>query len=405
MTLFRNLLLWILLAAAGALLAWMALGSDHGHVLVRFGGYDYTTSLVNAIAIALGVLVALGLLVWLLGLPFRSWHRRRDLQARASLGEGLEALHQGRWSEADRQLARAVQEPHAEAAARVAAAHAAHRRGDVVRARSELDGFGDRHPASRAIVAAELALADGRPTDALVALDAPAAQPLPPRGLALRAEAMAASGQSAQAYELLGSLRRHQAWPDAELEARETRWAAGMLREARDSNALASHWEALPKQLRTDPAVAAAYADRASALGWDEAACKALEQALAANWDEPLADRYGRLPLGRPEHRAAVCDRWLEKRPDSAALLVARARLAAQARDWPAAESHALRAMEHGAGAPAWELLGDIRRAQGNEDGAAHAYANALRAARGETPVPLPRERVVALQPDDPGIA
>src|SRR5690606_10630864 len=247
MTLRRNLVLGILLAAAGALLAWMALGSDHGQVLVRYGGYDYTTTLVNAIAIALGIAVALGLLVWLLGLPFRTWHRRRDLQTRASLGEGLEALHQGRYAEADRLLARAVQEPHAEAAARIASAHAAHARGDLARARSELDAFGDRHPASRAIAAAELALAEGRPTDALVALDAPAAQPLPPRGLALRAEALATSGQAAQAYELLGPLRRHHALTDAELSARETRWAAAMLREARDSNALASHWEALPK--------------------------------------------------------------------------------------------------------------------------------------------------------------
>ncbi len=404
MTLIRNLVLWILLAAAGALLAWMALGSDHGRVLVRYGGYDYSTTLVNAIAIALAIAVALWLLLWLLGLPFRTWNRRRDQQSRASLGEGLDALHQGRYGDADRLLARAVQEPHAESAARVAAAHAAHARGDMARARSELDSFGERHPASRAIAAAELALADGRPTDALVALDAPAAQPLPPRGLALRAEAMATSGQAAQAYELLGPLRRQQALTDAELSARESRWAAAMLREARDSNALASHWEALPKQLRTEPAVAAAYADRASALGWDEAACKALEQGLAANWDDGLAARYGSLPLGRPEHRAAVCDRWLEQHPDSAALLMSRARLSAQARQWPQAEELALRAMERGGGSGAWELLGDIRLAQGDEEGASHAYSNALRAARGDTPIPVPRAPASALPPDDPGV-
>ena len=120
MTLIRNLVLWILLAAAGALLAWMALGSDHGQVLVRYGGYDYTTTLVNAIAIALGIAVALWLVLWLLGLPFRTWSRRRDQQARANLGDGLEALHQGHYGQADKLLAKAVQEPHAEAAARIA---------------------------------------------------------------------------------------------------------------------------------------------------------------------------------------------------------------------------------------------------------------------------------------------
>src|SRR5690625_527639 len=167
MTLLRSLLLWIALAAIGALLAWMALGADHGQFIVSYGGYRYANSLVNAIAIALAALLVLWLAWWLLSLPFRTWHRRRDQQSRASLGDGLEALHQGRYAQADKLLAQAVQDPHAEAAARIAVAHAAHARGDAVRARSELDAFGARHPASRAIAAAELALAAGRPTDAL----------------------------------------------------------------------------------------------------------------------------------------------------------------------------------------------------------------------------------------------
>src|SRR5690554_5593912 len=200
MKLLRNVLLWIVLAAIGALLAWMALGADHGQVLVRYGGYDYTATLVNVIAVGLAIALALWLAWWLLSLPFRTWHRRRDEQARASLGDGLEALHQGRYAQADKLLGQAVQDPHGEAAARVAVAHAAYERGDLARARSELDAFGERHPATRAIAIAELALADGRPTDALVALDAPAAQPLPPRGLALRAEALGPPREAAPGY-------------------------------------------------------------------------------------------------------------------------------------------------------------------------------------------------------------
>src|SRR5690606_1226321 len=72
MELLRNLLLWILVAAIGALLAWMALGADHGQVLVRYGGYDYSITLVNAIALALAIVLALWLALWLLGLPFRT---------------------------------------------------------------------------------------------------------------------------------------------------------------------------------------------------------------------------------------------------------------------------------------------------------------------------------------------
>lgn len=400
MRLLRNLLLWIVLAAVGAIVAWMALGADHGQVLVRYGGYDYTTTLVNAIAAGLAIVLVLWLAWWLLSLPFRTWTRRRDLQARASLGDGLEALHQGRHAQAEKLLGQAVREPHGEAAARVAVAHAAHARGDAARARSELEAFGERHPATRAIAMAELALADGRPTDALVALDAPAAQPLPPRGLALRAEALAISGQAAQAYELLGPLRRQQALPEARLAECEARWAAASLREADDSNALAGRWEALPKALRTRPEVADAYAVRAAALGWDDAAAKSLEQALDANWDETLAARYGALQMGNVEHRAAACERWLARHPDSAALLLSLSQLSAEQRQWQRAEDYALRAAELAPDGGGWEQLGDIRLAQGDEPGACHAYANALRAARGEATVAPPREAVTVLPPD-----
>ena len=47
MNLFRNLLFWIVLALAGALLAQLLL-QDPGYVLVRYGGNDYTTNVPKA---------------------------------------------------------------------------------------------------------------------------------------------------------------------------------------------------------------------------------------------------------------------------------------------------------------------------------------------------------------------
>ena len=54
MTLFRTLLLWLVLALAGALAAQLLLAQDPGYVLVRWRGYDYTTTVL----IAIGVLIA-----------------------------------------------------------------------------------------------------------------------------------------------------------------------------------------------------------------------------------------------------------------------------------------------------------------------------------------------------------
>ena len=387
MNLFRNLLFWILLAIIGAL-AWHLLAQDPGHVLVRYRGWDYTTNLLwVSMAVVVG-LFALWLLWALVATPLRAFRRRRERRSRERLGSGLEALHQGHYARAEKLLPQAADESDA-AVARLAAARAAVARGDHAAARSHLDAIDARHALTRAIGRAELALAEDRPTDALVALDDPDAQPLSPRGLALRADALATSGQAAEAYALLGALRQQHAWPETMLAGRERAWAAQALAEAGDANALADRWDVLPKPLRAEPAVVGAYAERAAALSWEDAATSSIEHALDTRWDEDLALAYGRLPVGRVEQREAAAERWLEKNAASPALLLTLARLARARGQWPRAEDYLNRAIARGAGADAWEELGDGHAATGDDTRARLAYANALRAQRGEAVTPF----------------
>jgi HemY protein len=403
MNLFRNLLFWIVLALVGALLAQLLL-ADPGYVLVRFRGSDYTTTVASGLLILLGALLALWLSWTLLALPLRSWRRHRDQRARARLGEGLDALHHGHYERAHRLLVQAADDDGTPggaiaSSARLAAARAATARGDAAAARTQIDALGERNAAARALALAELALSEHRPTDALVALDAPAAQPLPPRGLALRAQAHAAAGQSAQAYGLLGALRQQQALPPAQLDELQERWAAASLQEARDANLLAERWDGLSREARSDPAVVIAYARRAAELRWDEAAIRSIEQALDARWSEALADEYGRLPLGRLDARRTQAERWLGAHPASPALLVTLARLARAQGQWPQAEDYLHRALAQGGGADAWEELGHGLSVAGDESRARLAYANALRASRGEPVVEMPgrdmRQRIL----------
>jgi HemY protein len=364
----------------------------------------------------IGILVAIlafGLLWKLLTLPFRAWRRHRDRNAKARLGEGLDALHGGHYQRAEHLLSRAADEGHDSAVARIAAAQAANARGDIAAAQAHIAALDPKHATARAIALAEQALADERPTDALVALDAADAQPLPPRGQALRAQALATSGKSAEAYGLLGALRQQHALPDALLDEMQERWAASALHEAADANALADIWDRLPKDVRNDADVVGAYADRAAALRWDDAALKSIEQALDARWDESLAARYGALPVaGRIEQRRANVERWLQSHPSSPALLLALARLDRAEGRWPQAEADLHRALAQGAGAEAWEEFGNGFAAAGDMDLAQRSYANALRVARGEAAAELPgrelRERIgdsaVAEERDEHGI-
>lgn len=389
MNLFRNLLFWIVLALVGALVAQL-LVQDPGYVLVRYRGFDYTTSVAKALLGAIVAVAAIWLVWKVLTAPFVALRRRREKATRAHLTDGLDALHQGHWSRAEKSLVQAAEQDDVAATARIGAARAAAARGDAAVAAQHLDALAVPHPTMRAIAAAELALAGGRTAEALAALDAPNAQPLPPRGLALRAEALSAHGRASEAYGLIGALRQQQALPAERLTVLEGQWAAAALREAGDANELADRWEALPSPLKSEPAAVAAYAERAAALRWDEAAAKSLETALDDHWDESLATLYGRLPIGRLDDRRGHAERWLQVHPASPGVLLTLARLSQAQGQWPQAESYLHRALAQGAGAEGWEELGNGFAQAGDEPHARLSYANALRAARGDAVTALP---------------
>lgn len=389
MNLFRNVLTWLVLAVLGALLAQFLL-RDPGYVLVRWRGVDTTTTVAMGIALLLALMFALALLWTLLRLPFRLWNLHHRRRARARLIDGLAAFQRGDHARAEQLLKQVADDRDVEHIARTHAAKAAFARGDDDAGSALLDGFGERHPATCALARAEQALARRQPEEALAALDIPQAQPLPPRGLLQRAQALAACGRAAEAHGLLGALRRQQALPAAELDVLQAQWAAQSLQEAFDANALADQWDALPNALRTAPAVVAAYAARAAALRWDEAATRSIEQALDAQWDEALAALYGQLDVARLDHRRAQVERWLSVHPSSPSLLLAAGRIAQQQGRWLPAEDTLHRAIAQGAGAAAWEALGDGAAQLGDEARARLCYANALRSQRGEAPLALP---------------
>ncbi|RZA37458.1 MAG: heme biosynthesis protein HemY [Lysobacteraceae bacterium] len=393
MKVFRTAIVLLLLILAGVLGAqWLARDEarDLGEVFLRAGGYDYSATLPGAL-LALAAAALVLWLVWkLVTLPFRAWGRYRRKQARARLTEGLEALHAGHWPRAEKLLQSAAEDDEVGTIARTAAVRAADARGDEAAVQTHLAALAARNATSHALASADLALAQQQPAVALAALDAPAAQPLPPRGLVLRTQALVGLERAGEAYGMLGPLKQQQALSPTGYSALESRLAGQAMREAADANVLAERWETLPKPLRADAGIVAAYAERAAGLRWDDAAARSLEQAIDARWDESLVTLYGRLPIGKLDSRRASAQRWLQAHPDSPALLVTLARLARQQGQWPQAQEFLHRALAQGASADAWEELGHGFAAAGQEELARRSYANALNALRGEATVELP---------------
>jgi HemY protein len=397
---FRTLVWWLLLAALGAL-AYELLARDLGELVLRWHGFTVTTTVAFAL-LAWALLWFVGWLLWtVLRLPFTAWQRLAQVQARRRLVNGLVALHEGRYARAAGLLQKAAEDPEIATVARLGAREAALRRGDAVAAAHWQSALAEREPMLAAINAADALLAQGSAKSALEVLQPwQDKQALSPRGLRLRGEALIASGRAAEALPLLPLLAREAEDDTASLGARERAWQAAALTQAAHADDLQQRWQALSAPQREQVELLAAYAARAAQLGLEREAAAVLGDAIEREWREPLLASYAALPAAREDARLARARGWLAAHADSAALAQALGELAWRAGDLVYAEEALTRALAQGAGASAWEELGNVYTAREDAPRAQVAYANALRVSRGTTALPLSgrslREQIAA---------
>jgi HemY protein len=389
MSFYRSLLWGLLLAVLGAL-AWQFLVPDLGEVVVRWHHQTLTTTVAFFLFAWALLWLALSTLWWLLQLPFKAWRRLARKQARNRLLTGLDALHQGRWARAESLLLKAAEEPEARTVALSAAREAALQRGDAVAAATHQSALAGHDPIAAALNNADSLLAQNKPSDALAVLQPYAEKnALSPRGLRLQAEALSAAGRAQEAFERLAVLRKEQVLPAEGLAELELRLGASALRESSGADVLSQRWNDLPSRLRESSMVIAVYARRAAELGLEDDGARVVAEALDRQWDDALVELYGQLPAGRDNARLARAEGWQSVRPDNSPLLLCQGRLCMAQQMWSKAEERLHRAIAHGGGGEAWEALGRTYTAQNNSAAAEIAYANALRAQRGEPALAL----------------
>ncbi len=380
------LLLLLLLVACAAAIGWQTLAIDPGYVLVKFGQTSIETTLVFAFAV---LLLGWGLLslIWrALHWPRAAWSRRSQRRGRERIAGGLIALAEGRYEHATRELERASHQSGLRAPALLAAARAAHARGESVRADAALD--------EAAVVAAPAALAlrarflleQGNADAALVLLRGEAKKsPLAPSAQRLLAESALLCADHATARDALAALVRSQALTPASLATLEARVLAAALAAAPDAERLHALWSDLSRAQRRVPEAVAAYARRGAALGQMLAAISEIEAALRKEWSERLVRAYGELGEAEADTRLRHAEGWLTTQPNSTGLLLTLGRLCIQSKLWGKAREYLQRGLGVDPSAPLWEALGDCCAGQNAPADAARCYRNALRVARGES--------------------
>ncbi|MEO6968032.1 MAG: heme biosynthesis HemY N-terminal domain-containing protein [Rhodanobacteraceae bacterium] len=388
---WRWLLLLIAAAVLGALV-WNWLAADPGYVLIRIRGWRIEATVIGALLILIALWIVLALLWWLLRWPFGALSRRHKRISRKRLSDGLIALAEGRNAEAGRALERAAQHAPLRAPALLAAADAAHRRGDTPRALETLAEAGQHAPQAARMLRARILRREGRCDEAL-ALLIPEADTgsLPPSGWHELALSALAAGQPQRARAALEPLRKSNALGARGYAALEARVLASSLAAARDAQELHALWNGLSRQQRTQPDVIAAFARRAGRYDSTLAAMDEIESALRREWSPQLVTAYGDLASDDVAARLRTAEGWLAAHPNDAALLLALGRLCLRARQPQRARDYLLRAVALESSADGWEALGEAHAMSGDAKEAALCYANALRASRGEPASPAPR--------------
>lgn len=393
---WRWLLLLIAIAALGAI-AWNWLATDPGYVLIRMRGWRIEATVIGAVLLLITAWILVALAWWLVRWPFGALTRRHRRISRRRLFDGMVALAEGRHAEAGRALERAAQHAPLRAPALLAAAEAAHRRGEPARALETLDEAGQYAPQAARMLRARILRREGRYDEALALLLPEAdANRLPPSGWHELALTALAAGQPQRARAALEPLRRSNALGARGFAALETRVLAAALESAKDVETLHGSWNGLSRQQRSAPEVLAAFAKRSAQLDSPLAAMDEIEGALRREWSPPLVAMYGEL-AGEDDAptRLRTAEGWLAAHPNDPTLLVVLGHLALRTQQPQRARDYLRRAVglqtENVGG---WEALGEAHSMLGEQAEAMRCYANALRAMHGHAVAISPRDAV-----------
>jgi HemY protein len=383
-------ILLLLVVAAAAAFGWQWVVEDPGYVLIRLRGTSIETTLVFSV-VALLVVWGVFSVVWrLLRWPLRAWIRSQRKRARENLANGLASFAEGRYQQAERQLAKAARQPALRGPAYLAMARAAHSRGDDAAAGHALDEAARDVEAAALAQRAKFLIERSRFADALALLKPKiAGGKLSPVGWAMLIEAALAEGDAETALNALPVLAKTQSLAPAALTALESRVLMAALASAPSQARLNSLWGSASRTLRKQPEVIAAFARRAAHFGQTLAAMDEIETALRREWNDQLALCYSDIGPAELATRTKHAEVWLSIAPNSTWLLTTLGRLCRDQKLWGKGIQYLERAVQITESPIAWETLGDCHAGSGEQSLANRCYSNALRNLRGQPAIPL----------------
>ncbi|CAB3635381.1 hypothetical protein LMG26696_01581 [Achromobacter pulmonis] len=368
---------WTLLLAVIAVTLAVVLRSHSGNVLLLVWPWRISMSLTLAVLLIVAAFVVLyvglRLLAWLLAIPdrVRAWRGKRA-QARDHelLERGWIGLLEGRYSHAEKDLTRLLDQTKVQTRrvlAALSAARAAHglgefdRRDRLLATAQEQAGAEPGLVEATATVSADMLLDQGHAERALAVLAPLAdggARHLHTMRLLLRAHT--ALRHDEQVFTLARGLLRRNALARGEGDHLIDVAGAARLRAGAANGAWRAVWKDLRSEERLLPEIALAGAAAFEAAGEAGDAAKVLEAAIAVKFNPTLVAAYARCDAEQVSRRLAKAETWLQQRPTDPDLLTALGMLCLNGQLWGQAERYLLRSLSRRNDAQTHALLGSL---------------------------------------------
>lgn len=402
--LFSKKILYVLvlllpaIVLGGLAYVWLESFDTPGYVLLGIGHWSLETTLsvfIFALIITFFLLYfSLRTLDYLIRLPGQLKARSRLVKFNRSqdaLISGLVDSAEGNWERAETALIKHVSHSGAPLLHYLTAAKAAQSRGALDKRDEYLKKASDHAPDSAIAIGltqAELHLSGNEFDQALEALGKlHAIEPSHASVLKLLHQTYKTMGDWEAIRKLLPSLHSHKVLLEAEIRQLETEAFTRLLKQSAATghiDTLQQHWAEVPNYIRKLSGISAIYFAAMINGGAGADIEDELALALSIDWDTTLLVLFGSVPSNDTLKQLAMAERWLSVHENDAVLLAVLGKLSAKCADNTKARTYLQQSLAIEPTVSAYQLLGDLLTAEGEQAEASQCYKKGLELASNE---------------------
>lgn len=375
-----------------AIYVWLSGFDDAGYVLLGIGNWSMEATLtVFLIGLMLTFLVlycGFRGLNYLIRLPGRLKDRAKSVRfnrSQEALIAGLVDSAEGNWEKAETLLVKHATHSGAPLLHYLTAAKAAHSRGALDKRDEYLKKANDHAPDAALAVGltqAELHLSGNEFDEALATLaNLHSINPGHASVLKLLHQTYQTIGDWEAIRKLLPSLHTNKILMETEIKRLETEAFSELLKQSAETGnieTIQKRWADVPNYIRKISGISAIYFAAMINAGAGADIEDELALALSIDWDTTLLVLFGSLESNDILKQLAMAERWLSVHENDPVLLTVLGKLCAKSADNDKARTYLQQSLAIQPTVPAYQLLGDLCQAEGDQATASQCYKQGL---------------------------